>query len=75
MLSPYTMNANHTDNYDASQRELAAGVLKEVEQDVRRFHEQPAQSNENFRPPPLLLVFPGDQRDKYRRSRPQISTW
>jgi hypothetical protein len=28
----------------------------------------------NFRPP-VLLVFPGEQPDNYRRSRPQISTW
>jgi hypothetical protein len=28
----------------------------------------------NFRPP-LLLVFPGEQLDKNRPSRPQISTW
>ena len=32
------MKASHTDNYERSQRELAAGVLKQAEQDLRRFH-------------------------------------
>jgi hypothetical protein len=32
------MKANHIDNYETSQRELAAGVLKQAEQDLRRFH-------------------------------------
>jgi hypothetical protein len=32
------MKATHTDNYEGSQRELAAGVLKQAEQDLRRFH-------------------------------------
>jgi hypothetical protein len=32
------MNANDTDNYEGSQREMAAGVLKQAEQDLRRFH-------------------------------------
>ena len=32
------MKANHTDNYEETQRELAAGVLKQAEQDLRRFH-------------------------------------
>jgi hypothetical protein len=33
------MKANHIDNYETSQRELAAGVLKQAEQDLRRFHD------------------------------------
>jgi hypothetical protein len=32
------MKANQTNNYKESQRELAAGVLKQAEQDLRRFH-------------------------------------
>jgi hypothetical protein len=32
------MKANHTNNYEESQRELAAGVLKQAEQDLRRFY-------------------------------------
>ena len=32
------MKANHTDNYEETQRELAAGVLKQAGQDLRRFH-------------------------------------
>jgi hypothetical protein len=32
------MEANDTDNYEGRQRELAAGVLKQAEQDLRRFH-------------------------------------
>ena len=32
------MKANHTDNYEETQRELAAGVLKQAKQDLRRFH-------------------------------------
>jgi hypothetical protein len=32
------MKANHIDNYETSQRELAAGVLKQAEQDLRSFH-------------------------------------
>ena len=32
------MKASHTDNYERSQRELAAGVLKQAEQDLRRLH-------------------------------------
>ena len=32
------MKATYTDNYEGSQRELAAGVLKQAEQDLRRFH-------------------------------------
>jgi hypothetical protein len=33
------MKANHIHNYETSQRELAAGVLKQAEQDLRRFHD------------------------------------
>ena len=33
-----TMKANDTENYEGRQRELAAGVLKQAEQDLRRFH-------------------------------------
>ena len=36
------MKANYTDNYEESQRELAAGVLKQAEQDLRRFHGAPS---------------------------------
>jgi hypothetical protein len=36
------MKANHTDNYQGSQRELAAGVLKQAEQDLQRFHAAPS---------------------------------
>ena len=32
------MKANQTNNYKESQRELAAGVLKQAEQDLRRFN-------------------------------------
>lgn len=32
------MKANHTDNFQESQRELATGVLKQAEQDLRRFY-------------------------------------
>jgi len=32
------MKANDTDNYVGRQPELAAGVLKQAEQDLRRFH-------------------------------------
>jgi hypothetical protein len=32
------MKPNDTDNYEGRQRELAAGVLKRAEQDLRRFH-------------------------------------
>ena len=32
------MKANHTDKYEESQRELAAGVLKQAKQDLRRFY-------------------------------------
>jgi hypothetical protein len=32
------MKANNTDNYEGCQHELAAGVLKQAEQDLRRFH-------------------------------------
>jgi hypothetical protein len=32
------MKTNDTDNYVRSQRELAAGVLKQAAQDLRRFH-------------------------------------
>jgi hypothetical protein len=32
------MKASHTDNYERSQRELAAGVLKQAKQDLRRFY-------------------------------------
>jgi hypothetical protein len=32
------MKANDTDNYEGRQRELVAGVLKQAEQDLRRFH-------------------------------------
>jgi hypothetical protein len=37
-LSRNTMKANDTDNYVGRQPELAAGVLKQAEQDLRRFH-------------------------------------
>jgi hypothetical protein len=36
------MEAHHTDNYQESQRELAAGVLKQAEQDLQRFHAAPS---------------------------------
>jgi hypothetical protein len=36
------MKANDTGNYDRSQRELADGVLKQVAQDLRRFHAAPS---------------------------------
>jgi hypothetical protein len=32
------MKPTNTDNYEGRQRELAAGVLKQAEQDLRRFH-------------------------------------
>jgi hypothetical protein len=32
------MKPNNTDNYEGRQHELAAGVLKQAEQDLRRFH-------------------------------------
>ena len=32
------MKPNDTDHYEGRQRELAAGVLKQAEQDLRRFH-------------------------------------
>jgi hypothetical protein len=35
------MKANQTNNYKESQRELAAGVLKQAEQDLQRFHAAP----------------------------------
>jgi hypothetical protein len=38
-VSRYTMKPNNTDNYEGCQRELAAGVLKQAEQDLRRFHD------------------------------------
>lgn len=37
-MSRYTLKANNTDNYEGRQHELAAGVLKQAEQDLRRFH-------------------------------------
>ena len=37
-MSRNTMKTNDTDNYEGRQRELAAGVLKQAEQDLRRFH-------------------------------------
>jgi hypothetical protein len=33
------MKANDTNNHESSQRELAAGVLKQAKQDLRRFHD------------------------------------
>jgi hypothetical protein len=36
------MKANHTDNHEESQRELAADVLKQAEQDLQRFHAAPS---------------------------------
>jgi hypothetical protein len=36
------MKASHTDNYERSQRELAAGVLKQAKQDLQRFHAAPS---------------------------------
>ena len=36
------MKADHTNNYEESQRELAAGVLKQAEQDLRRFYAAPS---------------------------------
>jgi hypothetical protein len=33
------MKATQTNNYKESQRELSAGVLKQAEQDLRRFHD------------------------------------
>jgi len=37
-----TMKANDTENYEGRQRELAAGVLKRAEQNLRRFHGAPS---------------------------------
>jgi hypothetical protein len=36
------MKANDTDNYERSQRELADGVLKQVQRDLQRFHSAPS---------------------------------
>ena len=36
------MKASHTDNYERSQRELAAGVLKQAKRDLQRFHSAPS---------------------------------
>ena len=36
------MKANQTNNYNESQRELSAGVLKQAEQDLHRFHATPS---------------------------------
>jgi hypothetical protein len=33
------MKANHIHNHETSQRQLAAGVLKQAKQDLRRFHD------------------------------------
>ncbi len=38
-MSRNKMKANDTDNYEGRQRELADGVLKQAEQDLRRFHD------------------------------------
>jgi hypothetical protein len=37
-VTQQTMNANDADILEESQRELAAGVLKQATQDLRRFH-------------------------------------
>jgi hypothetical protein len=37
-----TMKANDTPNPDGIQRELAAGILKQADQDLRRFHGAPS---------------------------------
>ena len=36
------MKANDIDNYERSQRELADGVLKQVQRDLQRFHSAPS---------------------------------
>ena len=36
------MKATQTNNYKESQRELSAGVLKQAEQDLQRFHAAPS---------------------------------
>jgi hypothetical protein len=36
------MKANDIDNYEHSQRELADGVLKQVQRDLQRFHSAPS---------------------------------
>ena len=37
-VTEYTMKANDLNTSEESQRELAAGVLKQAAQDLRRFH-------------------------------------
>ena len=41
-MSTNKMNAINTHTYQTSHRELAAGVLKQAEQDLRRFHGAPS---------------------------------
>jgi hypothetical protein len=41
-VSLNTMKTNHTDYYHKSQRKLAASVLKQAQQDLRRFHAAPS---------------------------------
>jgi len=36
------MKANDTDNYERSRRELADGVLKQAQRDLKRFHSAPS---------------------------------
>ena len=36
------MKANDTDNYERSRRELADGVLKQPQRDLKRFHSAPS---------------------------------
>ena len=47
-VTQQTMNANDADISGESQRELAAGVLKQAAQDLRRFHGATSKSSENF---------------------------
>ena len=51
---------------EESQRELAAGVLKQATEDLRRFHRQQAKSNASFTTMLIAgscpMIFPGPFR-------------
>jgi hypothetical protein len=57
------MKVNQTNNYNESQRELSAGVLRQAEQDLHRFHAAPSATQQE-----LYL-------DAYRWAMSDDSTW
>lgn len=68
-MSRNTMKANDTDNYEGRQHELAASVLKQAEQDLRRFHGAAGADLAFFTPGVKPMLHRLDSSEDYSRTK------